>query len=328
MNELILFCRIVLILVFAWSSLNKFRDMTLFRYAVEGFHLVPERWLTPLNWGIPCAELATALLLLAPQTQLGGFLFGTLLLLAFSLAIFSVLQRKLTIICGCFGASTQAITALDILRNASFILCALGGSILILVFSLPQLLNPLTMTNILVIIAAAGYVLFFTQFAAFFQARRVARMASTGTLSLLRKNEAAPDFQLMTLTGEDFMRSSLSAARMVFLFITTTCPHCRQLMPELLHLAQRAQEAGYSFAFVSGNEREATLHYIAEFHIKHPVYLAPLPDNPTFRTLGFMNTPFYCLIDDQNIVRSAGEPTSDWPPWQELLLTWEQEISG
>ncbi|MBA3822688.1 MAG: hypothetical protein H0X24_02145 [Ktedonobacterales bacterium] len=89
-------------------------------------------------------------------------------------------------------------------------------------------------------------------------------------------------------------------------------------MPELLQTAEQAQRAGLTFTFISGNHREATLAYMEEFHITQPVYFAPLPENQTFYTIGLLNTPFYCYVDAQGIVRSAGYPSQAWQPWQQL----------
>jgi hypothetical protein len=56
-----------------------------------------------------------------------GFAGAAILLLGFSLALGSVLARKISTSCNCFGVSQKNISSWDLLRNTGLIGCALGG---------------------------------------------------------------------------------------------------------------------------------------------------------------------------------------------------------
>lgn len=180
-------------------------------------------------------------------------------------------------------------------------------------------------TTGLMVIIAGVYVLFFTQLGTMLQPHQPHQLSEayhTGTLSLLKLGQVAPDFTISTLNGAIVTRIGLGARPTIFVFFSTTCERCRREMPHLLQSAHQAQEAGFTFSFISGDARAATLTYIDEFHINEPVYLAPMRENPTFYQLGFLNTPFYCFIDEQGIVRSAGYPHDDWHLWRQLADEW------
>jgi hypothetical protein len=67
------------------------------------------------------------MMLLGGSLLTGGFLLAALLLTAFSIALASVVIRKINLSCNCFGPSEKRITPYDIFRNIGFLICALGG---------------------------------------------------------------------------------------------------------------------------------------------------------------------------------------------------------
>jgi hypothetical protein len=54
-------------------------------------------------------------------------MLALLLLIVFSIALSSVLVRKLPTSCNCFGASDQPVAVTDVWRNSGLIVCALAG---------------------------------------------------------------------------------------------------------------------------------------------------------------------------------------------------------
>src|SRR3954464_10690247 len=101
-------CRMVLLLIFFTSMLQKLRAPNAFHQSVVNFAIVPSNWVAPIAWLFIGGEGLVVLLLV------GGLLFGEvfrlasalgamLLLLVFSGALLSVLVRGLHIPCGCFG---------------------------------------------------------------------------------------------------------------------------------------------------------------------------------------------------------------------------------
>jgi len=122
------FCRIAIGLVFTVSFVGKARNVAAFEQSIARFEMLP-RWLekrvAPL---FLVAEFGVVALMVGGGDFLViGFALGTSLLLVFSIAIASVLVRKIRSSCNCFGSDETPVSVHDVWRNAAFILCALGG---------------------------------------------------------------------------------------------------------------------------------------------------------------------------------------------------------
>lgn len=147
---LLAFCRIVVGLVFAVSSISKARDIAQFRQTVRSFQLLPQR----LNGGAALlflgGEFTVAIfVLIGGPLLLPGFSLAIGLLLLFSTALVAVLARSIRTSCDCFGSSARLVSRLDVWRNVGFILCALGGCLALiwvgdspLSLSLPEWILP------------------------------------------------------------------------------------------------------------------------------------------------------------------------------------------
>lgn len=117
MSVVVLVARVVIAAVFVVSAGAKLADRPGTLTAVRGFG-IPERFVAPLAWLLPGAELAVAITVLVPATAwLGGF--GAVLLLAtFSVAIAVNLGAGRTPDCHCFGQLSKApISTKLIVRN-------------------------------------------------------------------------------------------------------------------------------------------------------------------------------------------------------------------
>ena len=129
MEQFILtFCRSLIGIVFLLSSVSKLRDMTEFKHTIQSFQILPD-WLVKLfSWLFVGCELIVVIFIVLGGIWLGfGFALAALLLSVFSVALISVLIRKIQTSCNCFGSSKQLITPYDVIRNIVFISFALGG---------------------------------------------------------------------------------------------------------------------------------------------------------------------------------------------------------
>ena len=137
---LLAFCRVALGLVFLVSSLSKVRDLAQFQHTIRAFHLLP-----PALSGIAAIlflggeAMVVVLLIIGGPLLLPGFVLGGSLLLVFSLALVSVLVRKIQTPCHCFGTRTKVTSPVDVWRNSAFILCALGGCVTLIGIKLSSL---------------------------------------------------------------------------------------------------------------------------------------------------------------------------------------------
>jgi hypothetical protein len=66
-------------------------------------------------------------MLLGNRNLYAGFGLAAFLLLTFSVALISVLARKLSTPCNCFGASMKPVSRYDVLRNMGLVACSLIG---------------------------------------------------------------------------------------------------------------------------------------------------------------------------------------------------------
>lgn len=102
------FCRIFLGLIFLLSSVSKLRDMMGFRRTINNFQILPPQFNHFVAWLFMGSEIIVVILLvIGGPTLLYGFLLAASLLIVFSLALVSVLIRKLSTSCHCFGSFTH-----------------------------------------------------------------------------------------------------------------------------------------------------------------------------------------------------------------------------
>lgn len=163
MEYILFFCRTVFGLVFAWSFAGKARNPYSFMSAIQNFGLLPKSLVKPSAWLFMAGELViVAAMIVGRDFLMWGFIFGALLLVIFSIALASVLARKIQTSCNCFGASEKRVSPYDLARNIGFISCGIAGG------ALQSIANnsPLSIDlvgKILMTLIAFMFVLVFTQ---------------------------------------------------------------------------------------------------------------------------------------------------------------------
>lgn len=128
MLYLLVFCRIVVGLVFLLAFAGKVLNLVRFQQTVASFGILPPRLSALAAVLFVAGELVVVVLIALGDAFLGlGFALAILLLFSFSAALLLVLVRGMNVSCGCFGPSQKAVSAYDLWRNAGFLLCALAG---------------------------------------------------------------------------------------------------------------------------------------------------------------------------------------------------------
>ncbi len=97
--------------------------------AVRAYRLLPSSVATIVGWGLPFAEIALGVLLLAGIATRLVAVASAVLLLIFIAAVTSAAARGLSIDCGCFGgggdvAPGQAAYGIEIVRDVGLLLLA------------------------------------------------------------------------------------------------------------------------------------------------------------------------------------------------------------
>lgn len=122
------FCRFSIGIAFAVSFAAKFQNFSKFEQTVFNFRVFPK----PLSKASACIFLITELTIVVLVTVGGvwlmiGFTVASILLVLFTVALTSVLLRKMRIPCNCFGSTETVVSSYDLWRNSGFLLCAIGG---------------------------------------------------------------------------------------------------------------------------------------------------------------------------------------------------------
>ena len=97
--------------------------------AVRAYRLLPSSLATIVGWGLPFAEIALGVLLLAGVATRLVAVASAVLLLVFIAAVTSAAARGLSIDCGCFGgggdvAPGQTAYGTEIVRDVGLLLLA------------------------------------------------------------------------------------------------------------------------------------------------------------------------------------------------------------
>jgi Methylamine utilisation protein MauE len=129
-SAVLIFCRMVIGLVFGIAFLSKVTHFPAFTRAITHFELLPEAFSRGTATLFVGGELVVVLLIALGGPLLEpGFLVGACLLLLFTCALISVLLRKMETSCSCFGPTQKSVSTTDVWRNAVLITCALLGCV-------------------------------------------------------------------------------------------------------------------------------------------------------------------------------------------------------
>jgi hypothetical protein len=133
-------CQAAIAVAFAASAATKVTGraaFTAFRRWLTAGPGVPARLATPLAPVMIAAEAATAVAVAVPASAPGGFAAAALLLAVFSAGVRSMMRRRVTVPCRCFGTGRGAPGALHLIRNGALLLISVAGGALALAGTSP-----------------------------------------------------------------------------------------------------------------------------------------------------------------------------------------------
>jgi hypothetical protein len=110
--------RLTIAAVFALAAYHAMRGWAVFGGIVEQYHVAP-RWLAQLAaWILPPLQSVVAVCLVLPATSRVGAALGMALLALFTVAItINVVRGRVSIDCGCGGATGQKLSRALVVRN-------------------------------------------------------------------------------------------------------------------------------------------------------------------------------------------------------------------
>jgi hypothetical protein len=124
------YCRVLIAIVFAYSSTAKLLKLKSFEESIVSLAGVRQTQASFLAILVVTLEVAVVALLLVEQALAAGFLLALALLTAFSVVLSINLARNNKASCNCFGHSVKLISRADLLRNGGLLLCVLVGLML------------------------------------------------------------------------------------------------------------------------------------------------------------------------------------------------------
>lgn len=110
------------------AALVKLRDVPGFARSVAGYQVLPGGLAGPAAVGVLVAELAAGGLLLAPGGRRWGAVVAAVLFAAFLAAMASVMRRRMSVDCGCFGGR-DLVGAGTLLRTGLLLVLAVTAAL-------------------------------------------------------------------------------------------------------------------------------------------------------------------------------------------------------
>lgn len=275
----------ILAFVFGVAAVAKLIDRAGTRTAVVAFG-VPERLAGPTGVLVPLAELAVAILLVAPGTRVAGAAGALVLLGVLSAAITVSLARGQAPDCNCFGQLHSAPTSWrTLVRN--LILAGLG----VIAFSSPrldlstgQIIGVAAALGVLAVLAA-GAVAFIALIRAhgrlLLRLDDVERALATAGIDVPAGEEVesrsglalgtpAPAFTVLDETGAGVSLAQLLAPGLPLLAVFTSpgCGPCQTLLPKLAAWQQEHSER-LTVAVVTEGDVETARAEAQEHGLRH-----------------------------------------------------------
>lgn len=134
-------------------------------------------------------------------------------------------------------------------------------------------------------------------------------------MSALASGQAAPEFELKTLDGQQFsLIEKLSHGPVILAFFKVSCPTCQYAFPFLERLYRAYRKSGVTLVGVSQNIAKDTAAFAKEFGVTFPVLLDDTDSYPVSNAYGLTNVPtvFWIAQDGEIEVSSVGWVKADF----------------
>ncbi len=162
--------------------------------------------------------------------------------------------------------------------------------------------------GILAMMVLLAVVVLILVFAVFALARQIGvlhtRLAPAGALMTTagpKPGEAAPVLSIPDIKGKQVTIGAASGVAQLILFVSPTCPICKDLVPIAKNMA-RSEKLSLVFAS-DGGEADRHLDYMARMKINDTPYVVSLELGMKFEV---GKLPYAVLIDESGILRSKG----------------------
>ena len=138
--------------------------------------------------------------------------------------------------------------------------------------------------------------------------------------------QAAPEFVAWTLDHERVTHANyLGLGReTLFIFLSTRCPHCRNVLPEVERVAEKLLARGNKVAFVFGESEESTRSYSEKMELTLPILIAPNELSSFTRDYNRQGgVPAFVAINSEGIVTHEGVVHKGEEAWRTFVRQWQ-----
>jgi thiol-disulfide isomerase/thioredoxin len=139
--------------------------------------------------------------------------------------------------------------------------------------------------------------------------------------------QEAPPFVAFLLAGNEQHPVSLAQYHGVptlFLFLSTSCAHCRILLPEMERVGHALLRRGGKVAYVFAEEAEGVAAYAQRFSLSLPILLAPRQVSAFIQTYNRAGgTPAFVAVSREGIVTHEGVVNPHSEGWRTLVTEWQ-----
>lgn len=137
------------------------------------------------------------------------------------------------------------------------------------------------------------------------------RLAQAGTAPSLEDVRAqglpvgapAPDVQLPDLSGRQRTLSEWQGERILLIFFDAACDYCRQMVPDLARLTNRAGRPGPRPVIIAGGDSAAIRYLMAEYGVAGPILLQDA--SAVSAVFHVQATPAAYVVDARGAIASA-----------------------
>lgn len=138
--------------------------------------------------------------------------------------------------------------------------------------------------------------------------------------------QPAPAFVAWTLDHERVTQTDyLGAGReALFIFLSTTCPHCRTVLPEIERVGEKLRQRGGSIAFVFGEPEEKVRAHAESIGLDLPILVAPRELSAftsDYNRRG--GVPAFVAVNPAGIVTHEGVVNRREEAWRTLTQEWQ-----
>jgi peroxiredoxin len=132
----------------------------------------------------------------------------------------------------------------------------------------------------------------------------------------------APTFSAHTLAGEQVALADYAGRPVAFIFMSTSCPYCKDALPHLQKIAPLAKKkSGVEIVPVIAADLLETKAFVEQQNVMLPVLVAPPSVNAFFNQYNpDGGVPAYVFVDEHGKIASMGHPSDT--TWQKLERQW------